>query len=149
MRRDLREPFDVAVWPAGVHLRSFATEHAKAVHDLLAIAYMGGGGSVDAFPAWWSSLASDAEFDPELIFVAWDAGSRIAGVAQCWTSAYIKDLAVRPDRRRQGLGRALVLHVFQVFKDRGARSVDLKVEANNPSGAVRLYRGLGMRQISG
>ena len=149
MRRDLREPIDFAVWPRGVHLQRFATGHAPAVHELLATAYIDGGGSVEAFPVWWSSLASDAEFDPELVFVAWDAGLRIVGVAQCWTSAYIKDLAVRSDCRRQGIGRALLLHVFRVFKHRGALSVDLKVDANNPSGAVHLYRGVGMRQISG
>jgi ribosomal protein S18 acetylase RimI-like enzyme len=148
MRRDLREPFDAAVWPDGVRLQPFTTEHAAAVHDLLTTAYLEGGGSVGEFPAWWSSLASDAEFDPKLVFVARDAGFRIVGVAQCWTSAYVKDLAVHPDWRRRGLGRALLLHAFEVFKHSGALTVSLKIEADNPSGAVRLYRAVGMRQIS-
>ncbi len=148
MRRDLREPLDAAVWPEGVHLLGFAMEHAAAVHDVLAVAYVDGGGSVDAFPAWWSSLSTDAEFDPNLIFVAWDSGFRILGVAQCWTSAFIKDLAVQPDWRRRGLGKALLLHAFGVFKRRGALTVSLKVEPDNPSGAIRLYRRVGMRQVS-
>ena len=48
MRRDLREPFDAAVWPEGVRLQDFTTEHAAAVHDLLVTAYLDGGGSVAA-----------------------------------------------------------------------------------------------------
>ncbi|MDP9175861.1 MAG: GNAT family N-acetyltransferase [Planctomycetota bacterium] len=148
MQRDLREPFDAPIWPASVQLQSFTTEHAPAVHDLLATAYRNCGGSVQVFPKWWSSLATDAEFDPNLVFVARDTSFRIIGVAQCWTSAFIKDLAVHPDWRRRGLGRALLLHVFAVFKQRGALAVSLKVAPDNPSGAVHLYRALGMRQIS-
>ena len=148
MRRDLHEPFDAAVWPDGVQLQSFTAEHAAAVHNLLATAYLDGGGSVDAFPVWWSSLTNDAEFDPKLVFVARDSGFRIVGVAQCWTSAFIKDLAVQPDCRRRGVGRALLLHAFEVFKNRGARTLSLKVKADNPSGAVRMYRSVGMHPIS-
>jgi ribosomal protein S18 acetylase RimI-like enzyme len=147
MRRDLREPFDAAVWPEGVRLQAFTTELAPAVHDLLTTAYLDGGGSVEVFPAWWSSLASDAEYDPKLVFMVRDTEFRIVGVAQCWTSAYVKDLAVHPDWRRRGVGRALLLHAFEVFKHNGALTVSLKVEADNPSGAVRLYRAVGMRQI--
>lgn len=148
MRRDLREPLDAPVWPEGVRLQRFAAEQAAAVHDLLATAYADGGGSVAPFSAWWSSLAADAEFDPELVFVARGAGARVVGAAQCWTSAFVKDLAVHPDYRRRGLGRALLLHAFGEFKRRGAPTVSLKVEPDNPSGAVRLYRAVGMRPVS-
>jgi ribosomal protein S18 acetylase RimI-like enzyme len=148
MRRDLREPIEPAVWPQGIRLQAFTTEDAVAVHSLLAAAYVDGSGSVPAFAAWWSSLANDAEFDPKLVFVAWDRGLGIVGVAQCWTGAHIKDLAVDRDWRRRGLGRALLLHTFQVFKDRNALGVTLKVHADNPSGAIRLYRAVGMRQVS-
>ncbi len=148
MQRDLREPFEAAVWPKDVQLGRFTTEHAAAVHDLLETAYLNGGGSVEPFHAWWSSLKADAEFDPRLVFVGQDAGFRIVGVAQCWTSAFVKDLVVHPNWRRRGLGRALLLHAFEVFKQRGALTVSLKVEVNNPSGAIALYQSVGMRRAS-
>jgi ribosomal protein S18 acetylase RimI-like enzyme len=45
------------------------------------------------------------------------------------------------------LGSALLLTVFQAFRERGANCLDLKVEADNPTGAVRLYGRHGMRTI--
>ena len=84
---------------------------------------------------------------PALCFVATDKEGRTVGVAQCWTSAFIKDLAVQPDRRGQGLGSALILEALQAFRQRGATHVDLKVDPENPSGALRLYRSHGFEEI--
>jgi ribosomal protein S18 acetylase RimI-like enzyme len=103
--------------------------------------------AVEPFGIWWPSLKSDSEYDPALCFVATDEQDRIVGVAQCWTSAFIKDLAVQPDRRGQGLGSALIHEALQAFKQRGASHVDLKVDADNPSGALRLYCSHGFEEI--
>ena len=56
---------------------------------------------------------------------------RLAGAALCWTSAFLKDLAVRPDMRRLGIGENLLRQVFRHFRVRGAAAVDLKVETGN------------------
>ena len=69
--------------------------------------------------------------------------SGILGVSQCWTSAYIKNLAIHPCAQGMGLGRALLLHTFQVFKQRGEAFVDLKVLESNLR-ARRLYERAGM-----
>ena len=116
MRRDLSEAIDEVVWPVGAQLQEFTPESARAVHDVLAGAYVDGSGFVDAFPAWWAALKADAEFDPRLVFVARDEALQMVGVALCWTSAFIKDLAVRRDWRRAGSGRALLLHAFAEFE---------------------------------
>jgi ribosomal protein S18 acetylase RimI-like enzyme len=122
--------------------------HAAAVHRLLRAAYRNGGGEIADFAVWWAQLRSDEEYHPELVFVAVDRGGQVAGVAQCWTSAFVKDLAVDQAWRRRGLATALLLHAFEVFWGRGADAVDLKVEADNPSGAERLYRRLGMDPVN-
>jgi len=93
-------------------------------------------------------LETDSEFDPSLVFVVWSCESEIVGVAHCWTSAFVKDLAVHPDWRRRGIGKALLCHAFAIFKSRGAARVRLKVQSDNPSGAIRLYHEVGMRPIS-
>jgi ribosomal protein S18 acetylase RimI-like enzyme len=148
MRRSLADPVPDPVWPAGIRLVPFEPDqHAEAVHALLVAAYARGGGTVEPFAIWWPSLRDDSDYDPDLVFVAADERDGIVGVAQCWTSAYVKDLAVAPPMRRQGLGAALLHHAFRSFRDRGSPHIDLKVHADNPSGALRLYRSLGFEEI--
>jgi ribosomal protein S18 acetylase RimI-like enzyme len=79
-------------------------------------------------------------------FLALDHTDGLAGVALCWTSAFLKDLAVRADMRRRGLGEALLLHVLSIFRARGATHVDLKVELDNTDG-IRLYQRCGMVRV--
>lgn len=147
LRRDLASAVADPVWPAGVSLRIFTAEDAPAVHRLMQVAYANGGGRVGAFDQWWPAVRDDGEFDASLCFLAVDGRGEILGAAQCWTSALIKDLVVHPDARRRGIAEALLLTAFGAFRRRGATGVDLKVELDNPSGAVRLYRRLGMRDV--
>ncbi len=148
MRRSLADPVPEPLWPAGIRLVPFEPEHhAQAVHALLLAAYAQGGGYVEPFGIWWPSLRDDPEYDPGLCFVAADGQGRAVGVAQCWTSAFVKDLAVAPGLRRQGLGSALLCQAFRAFQKRGAAFLDLKVDSDNLSGALRLYRSLGFERI--
>ena len=145
MRKLLDPPFDPPLWPAGVYLTELVPGIAREVHDLLVLGYQNGGGSVAPFPDWWSALVSDPEFDASLCFLARDEAG-IAGVAQCWASAFVKDLVVHPRRRGQGIGASLLLHAYAIFYRRGARAVDLKVEDGNTA-AIRLYLKSGMQVI--
>lgn len=130
----------------GITVRSFTAADANAVHALLEHGYRHGGGSVAPFESWLATMTSDPEFDPELWFLA-ESASGLAGVALCWTSAFVKDLVVHETWRRQGLGEALLRHVFAVFAARGAAAVELKVMADNHA-AVRLYERVGMRAVA-
>ena len=145
LRRLLNEPIASPRWPTDVRLMTFTPDHAAAVHALLENSYTDGGGSVAAFSQWWGNLSADGEYDPALCFTAFSSGHLI-GVAQCWTSGYVKDLAVHASWRRRGVATALLLHAFGAFRERGAERVDLKVKANN-SGAAALYRLLGMISV--
>ncbi|MCG7394867.1 GNAT family N-acetyltransferase [Microvirga sp. ACRRW] len=148
MRRSLNGPVPPPAWPKDVRLVPFVPDdHAQRIHSLLVTAYAHGGGSVATFDIWWPRLRDDAQFDPALCLVAVNENNDVAAVAQCWTSAFIKDLAVAPAYRRQGLGAALLHEAFRVFRERGAAFIELKVEADNPSGALRLYRGHGFKEV--
>jgi ribosomal protein S18 acetylase RimI-like enzyme len=143
LRRELDGSLQPRHWPDSVVARTLLPADAPAIHRLLETAYAHGGGGVAGFATWWEALRADDEFDPSLCFLAVDDDG-LLGVAQCWTSGFIKDLAVQLDARRRGIGENLLRHVFGVFRDRGATHVDLKVDAGNLT-ARRLYERAGMR----
>ncbi len=145
MRRDLRD-FVTEPGPGGIRITTLQQQDAQAAHAVLEAGYYEGGGGAPQFSKWWSKLRKDAEFDPALCFLAADADG-IVGVCQCWTSAFVKDLAVHPRVRRRGIGRALMIAAFEAFKARGAEHVDLKVREENLA-AQRLYHSLSMRIIA-
>lgn len=134
-------------WPAGFVLRRFlSATDAPALHALLTKVFPERGG--EPFDGWWQKLSTDEEFDPALCFLVFDARGGLAAAALCWTSAYLKDFAVRPDARRLGLGEALLRQVFREFHARGATHVDLKTHMLENPDAVRLYERLGMRRVA-
>jgi ribosomal protein S18 acetylase RimI-like enzyme len=142
MRRNLAEAVPTITWPEGIVLSQYRPELAAAVHHLMELGYQDGGGRVPALEVWQQRFETDPEYDPALCFIALDADG-IAGVCQCWTSAYIKNLVVHPRAQRLGLGRALLLQAFHVFQQRREGFVDLKVLEDNLR-AQRLYESAGM-----
>ncbi|KAE9648306.1 N-acetyltransferase [Pseudomonas sp. PB103] len=142
MRRDLGKDALDALLPQGIELCTYSVELAAKVHDLMQFGYREGGGRVPALDAWQKQFESDPEYDPTLCFIARDAEG-VVGVAQCWTSAYIKNLVVHPRMQGRGLGRALLLNAFNAFQQRREGFVDLKVLEDNLR-AQRLYESAGM-----
>ena len=101
---------------------------------------------------WQHLINADPYFDPSLWFVAEHmASGDIAGVSICrsraWTDpnkAYLGSLSVRRPYRRKGVAMALLKHTFRAFWLRGSKTVSLSVEADNLTGATRLYKKAGM-----
>jgi ribosomal protein S18 acetylase RimI-like enzyme len=145
MRRDLAEVVPAISWPTGVQLTHYRPELAAAVHHLMELGYREGSGRVPALEVWQQRFETDPEYDPALCFIALDAEGVVA-VCQCWTSAYIKSLVVHSRAQRQGLGRGLLFHAFQVFQQRREGFVDLKVLEDNLR-ARRLYESVGMYEV--
>ena len=133
------------VWPDGFALRTFAPPDAPDVHALLTRVF--DDGADGPFEQWWPRISGDAEFEPKLFFLVHDASGRLAAVALCWTSAFLRDLAVAPEARGLGLAEALMWHVFGVFQKRGAAHVDLKTDTVENADALRLYLRLGMAEV--
>jgi ribosomal protein S18 acetylase RimI-like enzyme len=144
LRRNLDRPIQPPEWPKGFSCRALLPSDAADTHALLKTAYVEGRGVPD-FAEWWEEFSGDSESDPALCFLVFGQG-RIAGAALCWTSAFLKDLAVHPDARRLGIGENLLRLVFRTFQARNAFAVDLKVEAGNAS-AIRLYERAGMYRV--
>jgi ribosomal protein S18 acetylase RimI-like enzyme len=60
---------------------------------------------------------------------------------------YTEDIAVRRPWRRRGLASALIVRSLSALAERGMTEAALAVDAENPSGALRVYERLGYRQI--
>ena len=147
MAFELHPPLSKPRWPPGVRLRRFDAERDAAdVHACLVEAFAGSDERVAPYEEWRPWLLGDPSYDPALVLVA-DVDGEVAGIAQCWTEGFVEDLAVRPAYRGRGLGEALLWAVFAEFAKRGVAQVRLKVDAGNPTGAVRLYRRVGMDEL--
>lgn len=90
-------------------------------------------------------------FDATLCPVAKDGDDIVGLCLNDWKTngewGWVNYLAVRPRWRRRGLGEALLLESFREFFRRGERTVALGVDAQNPTGATRLYERVGMRPL--
>jgi mycothiol synthase len=141
-------------WPDGIELDSYErgrddAELFSAYAD--AFAEHWGQESVDEAD-WWDEIrdANGAGFDPELWFVA-RADETIAGFSICReledegeTVGWVSLIGVRPAWRGRGLGDALLAHSLAQLRRRGLARAALNVDAENTTGALRLYRKAGM-----
>lgn len=149
MWRAIGEEADAA-WPDGVVARTYRDGDAAVVHALLDEAYAAWDETYEREPheRWLARMTGDRDFDPELWFVVEREGQIVACCLDWAPSAgagWIKDLAVRESARGGGIAGALLQHSFAEYARRGAARVGLKVDADNPTGALRLYERSGFR----
>ena len=95
-------------------------------------------------------LADDPNLDLSFWHLAFDGAEPVGaclGTAH-WPGkeelAYVFTLGVRPDWRGRGIGKALLQHAFHTFYQANRRSIELDVDAENSTGALRLYTSVGM-----
>lgn len=143
LRKHLSHPDSPLSWPPGISLVPLTAVDPGDLYALLSASYANGSGTLPPRDDWWPGIVGDAEFDPDLVFVAADGSGAPIGIALCWNSAFLKDFAVARHLRGQGIGQALLQTVFAAFRQRGFAHVDLKVVADNAP-AISLYRRMGM-----
>lgn len=150
MEVDLTEEPAQTAWPEGVAVRTLRQSEERAVYEALNDAFADHWDFVPStFEDWEQAVVRSAAFDPALWFVAEDGGE-IAGFSLCRSErrpgvGHIGVLGVRPRWRGRGLGMALLLHSFHELRARGRAKADLGVDAENTTGAVRLYERAGMQ----
>lgn len=151
MEIDLHDPLPAPIWPDGISVRTVGSDEERAVYDVHQEVFRDAWGSFnESFEEWEHRLVRSRYFDPELRFLA-VADEEIAGYAICYPHPTTPDLGwvgilgVRRPWRRRGLGRALLVHAFHAFTDRGLGRAGLGVDAESPTGAHTLYENAGMR----
>lgn len=148
MEIDMTEPPAAPQWPEGIMLRPFIVgQYEHITYELDEEAFSDHWGHMPtSFEQWKHWTVNRPSFDPSLWFLAFD-GNTLAGIAQCRyenEDGWVGALAVRRSYRRLGLGMALLQHAFGEFYRRGASKVGLGVDAQNLTGATRLYQRAGM-----
>lgn len=154
MQRSLEGDLPELAIPAGLEIREPLPEHYRAIWDADDESnrdnWLNAPLEEEEFRAWVEA----PDLDPSLWRVAWD-GDQVAGASinvsqksedgtrEVWGET--DSLFVRRPWRRRGLGRALLLASMHLFKARGMITAGLGVDTENPSGALRLYEGLGYR----
>ena len=156
MLRDLAEPIPELDLPDGLEIRPVHASHHRAIWDA----------DVEAFRDHWSSAErTDADFegwytnpdlDTSLWRVAWD-GAEVAGSVMTFvypgenaaldvSRGWLEHVSVRRPWRRRGLASALIAQSLVALRERGLEEAALGVDAENVTGALRVYEALAFRR---
>jgi mycothiol synthase len=137
-------------WPQPIEVRTFEPSDERAVYEVQTEVWRDTSDPwEESFEDWQHWLTKRDGFDPALWFLVF-AGDELVAFSLCRpddtdpAAGYVNLLGVRRPWRRQGLGEALLLHSFRVFRDRGFTRATLGVDASSPTGATRLYERAGM-----
>ena len=141
-----RPPVDAPIRP----LRVGDEEELRRFHEVLEVGFAHTPGHVPEFSAWRDTLR-DSTWDEW--FVATGGDGSIVGVLQSSDQSvgndegWIKNLAVLPEHRGTGLGRALLLTALSKYTEKNRKWAGLGVDLANPTGAYRLYASVGMTPV--
>ena len=157
MRINLDQPPVVPDLPEGITIRPMvAGQEEKAAFWVAYDSFRDHWGHVEEpfeeyCKRWMYYIENTTTYDPSLYFVAMD-GDQMAGVCLCDPHieedpgmAWVGTLGVLRPWRKRGLGLALLQHAFAEFYQRGIPRAGLGVDAENLTGALRLYEKAGMQ----
>lgn len=143
--------------PVGLEVRAVHEEHLRAIWEAKQEAFRDHWGSFLATEWQYQNFVNDPDRDVSLWRVAWE-GDQVAGMVlgaihfpeneqyqrqQGW----LEQVAVRRPWRKRGLARALMLQVMRELQARGMTQAALDVDAENLTGALRLYESAGFRAV--
>jgi mycothiol synthase len=130
----------------GIVLRPMRAGEARDIHAVMVESFAEHWG--DTTPPFddWGRFMDRPGFDPGMVFIAVEREEIVGGVitTSAPDAAWVRELAVRPAWRDRGIGTALLSSAFADLSRRGVAEVRLNVDAENQTGATRLYERAGM-----
>jgi mycothiol synthase len=137
--------------PPGLELRQFRLQDARGFQAATKEAFADHWNyRAESFDEFRRRAIDTDDFDPTLWWIVED-GDEIAAVIRCtatrFGAGWVNSVGVRPPWRRRGLGELLLRTAFAEFARRGERRVALGVDAQNATGATRLYHRVGMQVV--
>ena len=157
MTRPIDEPLPDAPLPTGMQIRPVTEADYRAVYEAHTEAFRDHWGFTENTFEEFMHWSEEPDFNPSLWKVAWD-GDQIAGQVLNFVNTaedkeygrkrgYTEAISVRRPWRKRGLARSLVVQSIAMFKELGMTETALGVDAENPSGALNLYQGLGYKEV--
>jgi mycothiol synthase len=154
MRIDLHDDLPEPRWPDGISARTMQPGDETRIYEADNEAFADDWYfRPQPFEQWSSDTFGRENFDPKLVWLAEEEGELAGFSANSWHVSgdpqfgWVGILGVRPKWRRRGLAAALLHQSFRDFRSRGATRVGLGVDAQNETGAVRLYERVGMQVV--
>ena len=147
-------------WPDGIGVRIARIEQElSAIVEVELESFRDHWGFVETpleeeIKMWQDTIRIAGEaFNPDIWYLAVEE-EQIVGFAICEdhmaddkARGYVQALGVRPAWRRRGIAKALLLHAFRGLHDLGCKTVELDMDSENLTGALRLYEGVGMKAV--
>ena len=158
MTRPLDLPIPDLPLPEGVALRPVTWDDGRALWEADQRAFRDHVGYSPGTEADYQQWLGFEHADPALWKVAF-VGDAIAGQVLNYVNepenaafgrkrGWTEDIAVQREWRGRGVARALIAESMRMFRDMGMTEVALGVHTTNPTGAFRLYEGLGYRVVT-
>ena len=153
MRRATLAEVPDAPLPDGLEFRAVTADQHRAIFEAEREAFRDHWSAREQTEGDFAFTFGRAELDTGLWVVAWD-GDEIAGVVQAWiypeenetlgvARGWLEHISVRRPWRRRGLGRAITAESLRRLAGAAMTEAMLGVDAENPTGALGLYEGLG------
>jgi mycothiol synthase len=154
IRPDLQSIPDAPL-PEGVEIRDVRDEHRRAIFEADNEAFRDHWGHRETTEEDFNRLFSLPDLDTSLWSIAWD-GDQVAGGVQAfvWRAenetlgvrrGWLEHISVRRPWRKRGLASALIADALRRLSAAGMTEAMLGVDAENTTGALRLYESLGFR----
>src|SRR5262245_44372108 len=147
---ELHGPPPDPVLPDGYTIESFREEDAREFFDALEEAFQDHWEHHPRqFEEWWEEKRKQPDYDPTFWYAVRDDKGGIAAASRNYPNrnggSWIDALGVRRAHRGRGLAKALLHRTFGESYARGMNRISLGVDAQNPTGATRLYEAVGMK----
>jgi ribosomal protein S18 acetylase RimI-like enzyme len=157
--RDLSDLPDVPL-PPGFEFRPARRDDMRAMWAAKEEAFLDHWGYKPKSEADYQHWLANPQNDLSLWRIVWDAEkNEVAGVSFNFINeednrrfgfrrGWVQSLGVRRIYRGRGLARALLVDSLKAMRERGMTEAVLGVDAENPTGALRLYESVGFRVLN-
>jgi mycothiol synthase len=159
LRSNLKDVPDLPL-PEGIEVRPVEQEDLRKIWDSAREAFRDGREFTEE--NWseqeYNRRCKAATFMPELWQIAWEGEEVVGGVHNYIDKAeneafnrkwgHTEQIFVRRPWRKRGIAAALIARSLETLGEHGMTEATLDVDTENPSGALRLYKGLGYRPYS-
>ena len=153
MTRPLNEPIPDVPTPDGLEIRPVRPDEIRKIWRADVEAFQDHWGGFEDSEESYQRWINRPDFDTSLWVVVFD-GEEVAGASINAISVeenealgvkrgWLHSVFTRREYRRRGVARAAVARSLALLKERGLDTGILGVDATNPTGALRVYEGVG------